>query len=255
MLKMKILNHASFFTGIGVFDLAAQEAGFNNVFQVEIDSWCQSILKQNFPHTKKYIDIHDFNGTQYRRRIDIVSGGFPCQDISVSGKGEGITGKKSSLWKQYHRCISEILPGYVLIENSPQLKNRGLETILYDLSEIGYDAEWNCFFASEFGKYHHRERMYILAYPNVQRWRGILHFVKGSLIETNRETNTLDSSRHPFLQFEKRIGEPAVFGVVDGLAKKLDALKRLGGCGNAVVKDIPLMIFNVISDLENQIHN
>lgn len=243
-------KHGSFFSGIGVFDLAAKNVGMENVFQVEIDDWCQKVLIKNFPDTNKYYNINEFNGTKYRNSINIVSGGFPCQDISISGKGEGITGKKSSLWNEYHRCIAEILPGYALIENSPELAKKGFEKILYDLSEIGYDAEWETFFASEFGKHHHRERIYILAYPNVQRRRGILHFIKRSIAQKNKKTNPLDSSRHPFLQFEQRYCEPGVFGVSDGLAKKLDARKRLGGCGNAVVREIPEEIFKTIIEIE-----
>ncbi len=242
-------THASVFTGIGVFDLAAQEAEFTNVFQVELDKWCHKILNQNFPNTDKYFDINEFNAKKYRGSIGVVSGGFPCQDISISGRGEGINGKRSGLWNEYSRVISEVLPEYVLIENSARITKKGLEKVLYDLSEIGYDAEWENFFATEFGKYHYRERLYILAYPNVQRWRGILHYIKRSLAKENSKTNPLDSQCSPFLQFEQRFGEPPVFRVDDGLAKRLDAVKRLGACGNAVVKDIPLRIFNELKKL------
>ena len=244
------MTHASLFTGIGVFDLAAKEAGLNNIFQVEIDEWCQKVLQKQFPKTDKYLDINEFNAKKYRGSINILSGGFPCQDISISGRGEGINGSRSGLWSKYSRIISEVLPGYVLIENSPQITKKGFEKILHDLSEIGYDAEWESFFASEFGKCHYRERIYVLAYPNVQRRRGILHYIKRSISEENRKTNTLDSQRSPFLRFAERFGEPAVLRVDDGLAKRLDAIKRLGGCGNAVVKDIPLRIFKELSKLK-----
>jgi DNA (cytosine-5)-methyltransferase 1 len=243
------MTHSSVFTGIGVFDLAAQEAGLQNIFQVEIDSWCQTILNKNFPGTDKYLDINEFNAEKYRGTIDILSGGFPCQDISISGRGEGINGAKSGLWVELCRIISESLPRYTLIENSPQITKKGFEKILYDLHQIGYDAEWENFYASEFGKHHHRERLYILAYPNVQRRRGILHYVKRSLAEENSQTNTLDSQCSPFLRFEKGFGEPPVFRVADGLAKRLDVIKRLGACGNAVVKEIPLKIFKTIIEI------
>ena len=242
-------THASTFTGIGVFDLAAQEAGYNNIFQVEIDKWCQKILNERFPTTDKYSDINEFNATKYRGTIDILSGGFPCQDISISGRGEGINGTRSGLWSQLCRIISESLPGFALIENSPQLLKKGFEKVLYDLSEIGYNAEWECFFASEFGKYHARERLYILAYPNVQGRTGVLHYIKRSLAEENKKANTLDSQCCSFLQFEQRFSEPPVFRVDDGLAKRLDVVKRLGACGNAVVKDIPLRIFKTLKTI------
>lgn len=243
------MTHSSVFTGIGVFDLAAQEAGLENIFQVEIEEWCHEILKQHFPNTDKYFDVKDFKAKKYRGAIDILSGGFPCQDISISGRGEGINGSRSGLWSELCRIIQESLPGYALIENSPQITKKGFEKILHDLHQIGYDAEWENFFASEFGKYHHRERLYILAYPNVQRRRGILHYVKRSLAEENSKTDSLDSQCSPFLRFEERFGEPPVFGVVDGLAKRLDVIKRLGACGNAVVKDIPLKIFKTIKTI------
>lgn len=237
------MTHGSLFTGIGVFDLAAEEAGLKNVFQVEIDQWCQKVLNKNFPTTDKYFDINEFNGKKYRSTIDFLSGGFPCQDISISGRGEGINGSRSGLWGQLYRVISETLPRYVLIENSPQLLKKGFERVLYDLSEIGYNAEWECFFASEFGKYHKRERLFVLAYPIAQRRTGVLHYIKRCLFEENAKTNALGSHRSPFLRFEQRFSEPAVLRVDDGLAKRLDALNRLGACGNAVVKDIPLRIF------------
>ena len=246
------MTHASVFTGIGVFDLAASEVGLQNIFQVEIDGWCQKILTKRFPKTDKYFDINEFEARKYRGTIDILSGGFPCQDISISGRGEGIDGARSGLWSQYCRIISESLPGYVLIENSPQITKKGFEKILHDLYEIGYDAEWESFFASEFGKCHKRERIYVLAYPNIQGRRGLLHYIKRSLAEENSQADTLDSQRSPFLRFAEMFGEPPVFRVDDGLAKRLDAIKRLGGCGNAVVKDIPKRIFQTIINLKSE---
>lgn len=239
-------NHASVFTGIGGFDLAADDIGWNNVFQCEIDTFCQDVLKKNFPKTEKYLDINEFDARKYRGAIDVISGGFPCQDISISGKGEGITGSRSGLWKQYFRIIAEVLPGFVVIENSPQLLKKGFETVLYDLSEIGYNAEWEVISAAEFGKPHIRERLWVVAYPSVQRWRGILHLLKRSLVEKGSKANSLDTQSHPFLRFEQGYSEPPVFGVVDGLSKRLDVVKRLGACGNAVVPDIPKAIFQQI---------
>lgn len=244
------MNHGSLFTGVGIFDLAAQEAGLKNVFQVEKDKWCQKILEQNFPVTDKYLDINDFNATKYKGTIDVISGGFPCQDISISGRGEGIFGARSGMWMQFSRVISEVLPRYVIIENSSQITRKGFEKVLYDLSRFGYDAEWESFFASEFGKYHHRKRTFILAYPKVQRRRGFLHYIKRSLLEKNKKTYALDTQCNPFLQFEKMYSEPAVFRVDDGIAKRLDVIKRLGACGNGVVKDIPLEIFKIINNEE-----
>jgi DNA (cytosine-5)-methyltransferase 1 len=240
------MKHGSLFSGIGGFDLAAEWMGWENVFQVEIDKYCTKVLEKNFPNTKRYGDIKEFDGTKYRGLIDIISGGFPCQNISISGRGEGIYGAKSGLWKEYYRIIKEIHPKYAVIENSPNLLKKGFEQILYDLSKIRYDAEWQCFCASDFGFPHERERLFIIAYPIIQRWRGILYLLKRSIIEKNKETNSLDTSCHPFLRFEERIGEPPVLRVDNGLSKRLDIIKRLGGLGNAIVPQIAYEIFKAI---------
>jgi DNA (cytosine-5)-methyltransferase 1 len=244
------LKHASLFTGIGGFDLAAIEAGFDNVFQVEIDDFCQKVLSKNFPNVTKYKDIRQFSATEYANKIEVLSGGFPCQDISISGKGVGIYGEKSGLWSEFNRVIKEIQPKYVIIENSPRLLRKGFEKVLYDLSESGYDAEWQCICASDYGYSHKRERLYIIAYSTSQRWKGILHLLKRSLVEKNKKANALDSQCHPFLQFEKRFCQSPVLGMDDGIPKKLDVVNRLGALGNAIVWEIALDIFKIIKQLE-----
>jgi len=239
-------NHASLFTGIGGFDIAAERIGWRNLFQVENDSFCKKTLIKNFPDAKKYEDIREFNGVPYANTIDVISGGFPCQDISTAGKGKGIFGERSGLWSEYFRIAKEIHPKYIVIENSPQLLKRGFEQILCNLSEIGYNAEWGCFCASDFGYSHQRERLFIVANANVQGWKGLLYQLKRSIIKTNSETNPLDTSCSPFLQFEQRFGEPPIFGVVNGLSKRLDAINRLGACGNAIIPKIAYEIFKLI---------
>ena len=246
------MTHASLFTGIGVFDKAAQDIGWELIFQCEIDNFCSNILNQNFPGVKNLGDINNAKTKSYNNTIDIISGGFPCQDISISGLGEGIFGKRSGLWSQFARIIEETNPKYVVIENSPQLLKRGFEKVLHDLSEIGYDAEWECLSASEFGFDHKRERLFIIAYPNAQRRRGILHGIKRSRKEANKKETTLDTQCNPFLRFEQRYSKPAVFGMDDGSATRLDVIKRLGAIGNAVVYDIAYQIFNIINEFEKK---
>jgi len=241
------MKHLALFNGIGGFQLAAERVGWDNVAHVEIDEWCNEVIAKRFPKSICHKDIKDFNGKEYNGTIDIISGGFPCQDISVSGLGAGITGHKSGLWSEYSRTISDVNPRFALIENSPQLVRKGFEKILYDLSEIGYDAEWEYLSASDFGYDHIRTRIWILAYPTSQRRRGILHMLKRSIVEKNRKKNPLDSSCHPFLRFTERYCQPPVFGMAHGLPKRLDVVKRLGGCGNAVVPDIPEAIFRAIN--------
>lgn len=242
------MRHASLFNGIGGFQLAAQWMGWENVMSCEIEPFLNDITRGYYPNCIQHEDIRTTDFNVYRGRIDILTGGFPCQDISVSGKGAGIEGNKSGLWSQYRRAIEEISCQYVLIENSSNLRKKGFEKVLYELSEIGYDAEWECISASDIGACHKRDRIWILAYPSSQRRRGILHCIKRSIMEADRKTDALDTSRNPFLQFEQRFGEPAVFRVDDGLSKRLDVVKRLGACGNALMPQIPYLIFQGIKN-------
>lgn len=243
----------SLFSGIDGFGLAAERVGWEVVFQVDNDKFCLDLLEQNFKGIKKYDEIRNFNAKPYRNSVDIVSGGFPCQDISIAGLGEGILGTRSGLWSEMARVIEEACPKYVVIENSPQLLNKGFEKILHDLSKIGYDAEWECLSAAEFGYPHKRNRLWVVAYPTVQRWRGILYMLKRVVNERKKAEKTLDTHCNPFLQFEQRCGEPAVFGVDDGLPKRLDVVKRLGSLGNSLVPDIPTEIFKIINAVEKQL--
>lgn len=157
------LTHGSFFSGIGTFEFAAENNGIKNLFVVEIDEQKREHLKRKFPETTIYEDVRLINEN---RSVDIISFGFPCQDISRAKPGaKGITGEQSKLWKEPFRYIREQRPKIVLIENSPDLLNRGFEKILYEFSEIGYYAEWNCLQARHFGALHKRERVFIAAYP------------------------------------------------------------------------------------------
>lgn len=244
------MTHASLFTGIGGFDLVAEWMGWENIFQVEIDQFCQKLLAKNFPNTVKYGDIKEFDGSEYRGTIDVLSGGFPCQDISAAGKGLGITGNKSGLWFEFYRCIQKVYPSYIVIENSPLLLKRGFECILHGLSKIGYNVEWECFSASDTGLPHKRERLFIVAYAQASGWKGILHGIKRSVHEKKGPYKTLDSYSNPFLQFEQERGESPVFGMANGLPKRLDVVNRLGAIGNAVVPQVVYQIFKAIHDHE-----
>lgn len=248
------MRHGSLFNGIGGFQLAAHWMGWTNVWHCEIDKFCNKVVKQHFPESICYEDIKQFDARQWRGKIDIVSGGFPCQDISNAGLQAGIFGTRSGLWTEYARIIAEVRPAYVLIENSPEIFNKGFEKVLHDLSEIGYDAEWECLSAAEFGFPHIRNRAWVLAYPDAQRRRGILHSVKrlNNAKSEKGQAVTLDSQGSAFLQFEEGYSEPAVFGVDDGISKRLDVLNRLAACGNAIVPQIAYEIFKAIAQTENQ---
>jgi len=135
------------------------------LWQVEQDSFCQRVLKKHWPDSKLYDDVRDINKNNVAP-VDVLCGGFPCQDISVAGKGEGINGKKSGLWWEMHRIISELRPRIVVMENVPAITFRGLDAVLGSLSKIGYDAEWCVISAAQFGAPHLRKRWFCVAYPN-----------------------------------------------------------------------------------------
>lgn len=158
------------FSGIGGFSLGLEWAGgFKTVAFCEADQKCRRVLRKHWPATKIYIDVTTL--TQKRLvadgipTIDVVTGGFPCQDISTAGKGVGIGGARSGLWKEFARLICEVRPRYAIIENVSALRSRGLSVVLTDLASIGYDAEWHCIPASAIGAPHRRDRIWIISYP------------------------------------------------------------------------------------------
>lgn len=159
----------SLFSGGGFHDLGLQWAGMEIVGQVEIKEECQSFLKGNYPKAKRWRDIQTVSIADIRRRcrhIDLITGGFPCQDISVAGKGEGTTGKASGLWREMWRIIRGIRPDWLLIENSPALRVRGADGVLAALAAIGYTSIPLVVGAWAVGASHERNRVLIVAYHN-----------------------------------------------------------------------------------------
>jgi len=130
------MTHGSLFSGIGGIDLGFEWAGIETRWQVEIDDYCQKLLSLRFPHTKKFTDVRKV-GSHNLEKVDIISGGFPCQDISVAGKGAGIEGERSGLWTELHRVISELRPRFAFIENVPMLTIRGEHELLLILPKSG----------------------------------------------------------------------------------------------------------------------
>jgi DNA (cytosine-5)-methyltransferase 1 len=163
------LNELHLFAGAGGGILGGMLLGHTTVCAVEIEPYCRKVLLQRqrdgiLPKFPIWDDVCTFDGNPWRGKVDVVCGGFPCQDISAAGKGAGITGERSGLWGEMARIISEIRPKYAFVENSPMLTLRGLDRVLGDLSEMGYDARWGVVGASHVGAPHRRERIWILAY-------------------------------------------------------------------------------------------
>jgi DNA (cytosine-5)-methyltransferase 1 len=159
------MTHGSLFSGIGGFDLTAEWMGWENVFQVEWDSFCQKVLTKNFPNVKRYGDIKEFDGTKYRGFIDILTGGFPCQPFSVAGKQKG-KGDDRHLWPEMLRVIREIQPTWIVGENVPGIIRMELENICVALENEGYEVQPFIIPSASIGAWDRRDRVWIIAYNN-----------------------------------------------------------------------------------------
>ena len=163
------MRELALFAGAGGGILGGKLLGWRTVCAVEINPYCRSVLLarqrdgilEPFPI---WDDVCSFDGSAWRGQVDVVSGGFPCQDISVAGTGTGLEGDRSGLWFEFFRIIGEVRPRYVFIENSPAIVVRGLERVLADLASLGFDARWGVLSASAVGACHERERLWIVAH-------------------------------------------------------------------------------------------
>ncbi|SDP28974.1 DNA cytosine methyltransferase [Desulforhopalus singaporensis] len=164
---MEQLNELALFAGAGGGILGGKLLGWRTVCAVEVNAYAASVLVQRqndgllqpFP---VWDDVCTFDGKPWNGIVDVVSGGFPCQDISAAGKGAGITGERSGLWKEFARIIREVGPRFIFVENSPVLTARGIDVILGDLAQMGFDAEWGVLSAAEVGAPHKRDRIWIV---------------------------------------------------------------------------------------------
>jgi DNA (cytosine-5)-methyltransferase 1 len=190
------VNVGSLFSGIGGFDLGLERAGMRTVWFCEQDDYCRRVLARHWPGVPCHPDVRalvaNAEGSGGRARgsqqsapglpdgvsgagewglpvpvpyVDVLAGGFPCQDLSVAGKGAGIDGARSGLWSEFSRLVGELRPRYVIVENVPALLVRGGTRVIGDLAALRYDCEWACIPASAFGAPHRRDRVWIVAYP------------------------------------------------------------------------------------------
>ena len=180
------MNELHLFAGAGGGILGGMLLGHTTVCAVEIEPYCRKVLLQRqrdgiLPKFPIWDDVTTFDGKPWRGKVDVVCGGFPCQDISSAGRGAGIEeGTRSGLWYEMARIIGEIKPRFVFIENSPLLRKRGLNKVLRSLAEMGYDAKWGVLGADNCGGNHIRKRMWILAYTSCIGMQG--HMVEAKLI-------------------------------------------------------------------------
>ncbi len=164
---MDKLTFGSLFAGIGGFDLGFERAGMVCKWQVEINDYATKVLEKHWPSVHRERDIREC-GQHNLQRVDVICGGFPCQDISYAGLGAGLDGERSGLFFQALRVVRELQPRAVVLENVAGLLTRGLDRVLGSLAEVGFDAEWHCIPAAAVGAPHIRDRVFIMAYARCE---------------------------------------------------------------------------------------
>lgn len=236
----------SLFAGIGGFDLAARNVGWKTAWVSEIDPYASAVIKKHFPDAPNHGDITQIDFTRVEP-VEVLCGGFPCQDISIAGRQwgprQGLNGARSGLWSEYKRAIGDLRPRYVVVENSPELLRLGFERVLSDLAALGYDAEWDCIPGYAVGAPHRRDRFWMVAYPGGQgRVRPFEQFGALSLSTSARFPLFGDSRASAW---DALVDDCQSLRARDGISPRLDG-RRLRGCGNAVIPQIPEAIFRAI---------
>lgn len=160
-----MLRVGSLFSGIGGFDLGFERAGMRSVWQAEIDPFASAVLRKHWPKVINHGDIRKIVDPE---PVDVLCGGFPCQDISVAGKGAGITGARSGLWSEYARLVRELRPRWVVAENVPALRTRGYDRVHDDLEAAGYTVQAFVVGADDIGAPHRRKRVWIIAHTDCE---------------------------------------------------------------------------------------
>jgi len=229
---MRELTYGSLFAGIGGFDLGFDRAGMRCVFQVEIDPFCRRVLAKHWPNVPKWDDVRTFTGEGFERP-DVICGGFPCQDISLAGRGAGIEAERSGLWREYVRIVRAFRPRYVVMENVAALLIRGMGRVLGELAACGYDAEWSVLSACAMGAPHARERVFVVSHP--AEVRPVFNAAIAGTDAGRKEARRLSQSERGNLSSAWSGLAPEPVRMADGVPTGMD---RLGAIGNAVVPQV-----------------
>lgn len=255
MEKLKVLD---LFSGIGGFSLGFDRAGMETRAFCEVDKHCRAILKKHWPSVPIYEDVKTLTGLDVELDcgpIDLICGGFPCQDISVAGKQKGLIDEKgnetrSGLWFEYKRIIGEIKPKYVVIENVAALRTNGLVVVLQDLWSLGYSSEWHIISARSVGAQHLRERVWVVAYLSDSDDLRLGKPVAAKEDQQIRWAETAACVRDWWEIESEFCGIPN--GISEGLDKPEERIRkqRIKQLGNAIVPQIAELIGRKIIDFE-----
>jgi DNA (cytosine-5)-methyltransferase 1 len=239
---MKVLD---LFSGIGGFSIGLEKVGFETVAFCEIEPYCQAVIRKHWPDTPIYNDVRSVNADRLAADghdgIDVITAGFPCQDISIAGHGAGLDGERSGLWSEVARIVGEIRPRWVMLENVAALLGRGMGRVIGDLAAIGYDAQWEVISASAVGAPHRRQRVWIVAHDRRKRRQGVAPveiFRQQAFSWCDDVRGAADIPDRPDLYPSKLCGSG------NGIRKRLHAL------GNSIVPQIPEMIGRAIVEAE-----
>lgn len=239
------------FAGIGGMGLGLEWAGWDCRWQVENHPDRVAVLEKHWPDIPRYTDVNEVPWSDVEP-VDLIAGGFPCQDISSGGRKVGITGPRSGLWKAMAHAISVVRPRYVLVENVADLAVRGLDVVLGDLALLGFDAEWSVLPACALGAPHPRRRLFIVAYRpgDDVEGQGPHHALadRGQADWTGQPRR----SGGALGRGSRWLPEPAVGRVADGVPRRL-VHPALSGLGNAVAPPVAEWIGRaLLQDLERQ---
>lgn len=265
------LRELALFAGAGGGILGGHLLGWRTVCAVEWEPYAASVLVQRqndgiLPPFPIWDDVQTFDGRPWRGIVDVVSGGFPCQDISAAGKGAGIDGERSGMWREMARIICEVRPQYAFIENSPMLTTRGLDVVLSDLASMGFDARWGVLGAADVGAPHQRDRIWVVANSNsIKQWT-IQSGIKKSSRNTQRQCfsdsgfleNTdgqrqqkqrnSESTKQAIAKLECSSWwafEPNLGRMAHGVAARVDRLKAIG---NGQVPAVAATAWNLLTE-------
>lgn len=243
------------FSGTGAFSLGLERTGgFETVAFCEIAESPRRILAKHWPKVPCYHDVRAITADVLKRdgiSVDVICGGFPCQDVSIAGRGDGINGSRTGLWREVARIAEEVSPEYIILENVAKIRSRGLEQLLHALAAIGYDAEWHCIPAAHVGAPHRRDRLWIIAHRQSDTLGPDAYILRpySSQVHIDGGVELRDEQERVPGSLAWWRAEPGVERMVDGAPSKLD-IARIGMIGNAVVPFIPEMIGRSILAME-----